>query len=273
MTDTTTPTSFTRADLRDGLAACGIQAGDVLIVHASMKSLGHVEGGPAAVIAAMQDVLTPRGTLLMPTFSLPQPDGLFHVDRTPSRTGLLTETLRTTPGVVRSWHPTHSVTIWGANADTWSAGHHLIGGLGVGSPFHRAAEAGAKLLMIGCDMRTCSLVHVAEAVVRVPQLGRIYYSGSGRTLTVKTPDGRRITVPPIDPPACSAGFGVVQARMEAGGRIRHITLGAAPCLLFSAAEALATAVKLLLEDPAALLCASPRCSVCPRARAYIASHR
>ncbi len=272
MTDTLTRPTVTRSDLCEGLRACGIEAGDVLIVHASMKSLGYVEGGPAAVIAAMQDVLTPRGTLLMPTFAVPQPDGMFYVNSTPSRTGLLTETLRITPDVVRSWHPTHSVTAWGANAREWSVGHHLIGGLGVGSPFHRAAEAGAKVLMIGCDMCTCSLVHVAESIVRVPYLGNVYYNGSDRILTVVTPAGKHLTVRQIDPPTCSSGFSLVQREMEAAGQIRQVKLGAAPCLLFSGREALETAVRILRKDPAALLCHRTQCTVCPRARAYIASH-
>lgn len=261
---------FDRDALCKALSNAGIEPGDVLIVHSSMKSLGYVQGGPQTVIAAMQDVLTPRGTLLMPTFSLPQPDDLFRVGQTPSRTGLITETLRTTPGVVRSWHPTHSVTLWGANAQEWSEGHHLIGGLGVGSPFHRAAQAGAKVLMIGCDMRTCSLVHVAEAVARVPQLGRIYYMSGHRVLDVLTPDGQRLSIPPIDQPACSAGFGIVQERLEAAGGIDHHTIGQAHCLLFDAQEALQTAVDLLRDDPAVMLCNYSKCTVCPRAREYLA---
>ena len=259
-----------REALCQALTNAGIESGDVLIVHSSMKSLGDVQGGPQTVIAAMQEVLTPRGTLLMPTFSLPQPDDLFPVGHTPSRTGLITETFRTTPGVVRSWHPTHSVTLWGTNAQAWSEGHHLIGGLGVDSPLHRAAQAGAKVLMIGCDMRTCSLVHVAEAVVRVPQLGRIYYMSGHRVLDVLTPDGQRLSIPPIDSPACSAGFGIVQERLEAAGRIDHCTIGQAHCLLFDAEEALQTAVDLLRDDPAVLLCNYSKCPICPRARAYLA---
>lgn len=272
MMNATLRPNLDRETLRQNLRDYGIQAGDILIVHSSMKSLGHVEGGPEAVIAALQDVLTPRGTLLMPTFSLPQPDNVFHVDQTPSRTGLLTETFRTSPDVVRSWHPTHAVSAWGAHARTWTEGHHLIGGLGVNSPFHQASEAGAKVLMIGCDLRRCSLVHVAEAVVRVPQLGRIYYKSGHRVLDVLTPDGQRLSIPPIDQPACSAGFGIVQQRMETLEQIRHITIGQAACLLFNGSDALDAAVHLLREDPGALLCDTSGCTVCPRARDFLAAH-
>lgn len=259
-----------RAMLRQSMLDAGLARGDAVIVHASMKSLGRVRGGPTAVIAALQDVVGPRGTLLMPTFCVPQPDGQFHVAGTPSRTGLLTETFRTSSGVIRSWHPTHSVTAWGAQAEAWTAGHHRLGGLGAGSPMHRAAEAGARVLMIGCDLRRCSLIHVAEAVVRVPYLGKVWYGGSDRTLRVITPAGEGIEVPPIDPPTCSAAFDRVEPPLEAGGGLERVRIAAAECLLFRGSDALAAAVALLRRDAGALLCDDAKCSVCPRARALLA---
>src|SRR5689334_9879285 len=47
-------------------AALGVRPGMVLIVHSSLRSLGWVNGGPAAVILALEQVLTPEGTLVMP---------------------------------------------------------------------------------------------------------------------------------------------------------------------------------------------------------------
>ncbi len=255
--------------LAESLQACGVRPGEALIVHSSMKALGHVEGGPSAVVGALRDVLGDRGTLLMPVFSSPQPDGLFHVMTTPSRTGLVTETFRTMPGVVRSRHPTHSVAAWGARAREWTQGHERLGGLGANSPLHRAASAGARVLMIGCDLRSCSLVHVAEAIVRVPYLGKVWYDGYERTLRVITPLGQAIEIPPIDPPTCSAAFCVVQKPLDARGRIDRGKLGAADCLLIDAADILLTAIDLLREDSLALLCDNPACPVCPRARTHV----
>ena len=39
------------------LRALGVKAGDVLLVHSSLKSMGHVEGGAETVIAALRAVL------------------------------------------------------------------------------------------------------------------------------------------------------------------------------------------------------------------------
>lgn len=254
------------ADLR----AVGISAGGVLIVHASFKSLGSVAGGPATVVRALLEAVGPKGTLLMPTFADPQPDGHFHVATTPSRTGAITEVFRTHSGVVRSHHPTHAVAAAGPRAAEFIVEHEHTSGLGINSPFHRAALAGASLLMIGCDFRAASIVHIAEAVAKVPYLGRVWHEGYDRTLTVVSPDGRRTLVPPRDPPGCSAGFTAVQMAMSERNLLRQVRVGRADCWLFSARDALDTALSLLQADPAALLCRRPDCPLCPRARAILA---
>ena len=51
------------------LAACGLAAGQTVVVHMSMSKLGWIAGGPVAVIQALLRVLTPDGTLMMPTIT------------------------------------------------------------------------------------------------------------------------------------------------------------------------------------------------------------
>jgi len=262
---------WTQGVLREHLAArSGVRPGDILIVHSSMKSIGQVEGGPEAVIRALQAAVAGEGTLLMPVFTAPAPDGVWRQAETPSRTGLLTETFRRTAGVVRSLHPTHSVAAWGRRAGEFAAGHDRTSGLGVGSPFHKAAAAGAGVLMIGCRLPSCSLVHVSEAIVRVPYLGKVFYAGYDRTLTVIDRRGTRSERPPADVPTDSAGFTALEDEMARRGALGRCRLGAAECLKFSAKACLDLAVEMLRQDPAALLCHNPQCPVCPRARQIIA---
>jgi aminoglycoside 3-N-acetyltransferase len=236
-----------------------------------MKSLGRVEGGPAAVVRAFQEAVGEEGTLLMPVFTAPQADGVFHHAATPSRTGLITETFRTSAGTLRSRHPTHSVAAWGRRAAEFVEGHDRTSGLGVGSPFHKAAQAGADVLMIGCVVTSCSLVHVSEAIARTPYLGKVFYGGYDATLTVVDAAGTRTEVPPRDVPTDSAGFTIVQEELDRRGRLARCRLGSAQCLKFHAAEALTIAVTFLRADPAALLCRNPRCPVCPKAREIVAA--
>src|SRR5882672_4957923 len=62
-------TPLTRASLARDLAALGVEASSVLLVHAALSRIGWVVGGAGAVIGALMDALSPDGTLVMPTFS------------------------------------------------------------------------------------------------------------------------------------------------------------------------------------------------------------
>ena len=60
----------TMKTIADGLRQIGIQKGDVLLVHSSLKSLGRVAGGADTVINALIDTIGPEGTLVMPAASV-----------------------------------------------------------------------------------------------------------------------------------------------------------------------------------------------------------
>ncbi|MBE2195025.1 MAG: AAC(3) family N-acetyltransferase, partial [Anaerolinea sp.] len=64
-----TPSPRTRATLAADLRALGVQQGMTLLVHSSLSRLGWVNGGAVAVIQALQEVITPAGTLILPAHS------------------------------------------------------------------------------------------------------------------------------------------------------------------------------------------------------------
>ena len=60
----------TASSLESDLRALDVKRGMMtLLVHSSLSSLGWVCGGPVAVILALEKVLEPSGTLVMPTHS------------------------------------------------------------------------------------------------------------------------------------------------------------------------------------------------------------
>jgi len=254
-------------DLRD---SCEVHGGDIVIIHSSMKEIGRVQDGTKTTVAAIKEVITPAGTVVMPALSSPQPDGRFYMAKTPSRVGLVTEVFRVSEGVKRSKHPTHSICAWGKRADEVLAGHEKTSGAGVGSPLHRATDAGADVLMIGCDLRTCTLVHVSEAIVRTPYLGKVGYPGYDRTWTLVDYDGSETVFPPKDSPGDGNGFVSVQKELDKRGLLKRCKFGSADCLKFSGKDCLDIAVELLQKDPAAVLCDNPKCAVCPRSKEIIA---
>src|SRR2546426_3666300 len=94
------------------------------MVHSSFDAFQGFRGSPADVIAALEAVVAPEGALIMPTLPFTgsaveyaSQDPIFDAESTPSQMGLITEAFRRSPGVLRSWHPTHSVAIWGKRAE------------------------------------------------------------------------------------------------------------------------------------------------------------
>lgn len=255
------------ADLRN---SCKVKLGDTIILHSSYKKIGPVTGGPMAVVKALKEAVGPEGTLLLPVFSSPTPDRIFKIKRTPSRVGLITEAFRRSDGVIRSKHPTHSVAAWGKRAAEFTAGHEKCsGGLGVDSPFHKAAKAGSDVLMLGCNLTTLSLIHVGESIVRAPYLGKVFYPGYDRTFTLVDYDGSSIDFPPKDIPTDSAAFINVQNELDKRGLIQHCQVCDAKCMKFDALTCLNLTVEMLKADPAILLCHNPRCSVCVPGRKIV----
>ncbi len=59
----------TRDRIADDLRRLGVRPGGVLMPHSSLRSLGTVDGGAAAVVDAMLDALGEQGTLAGPSFT------------------------------------------------------------------------------------------------------------------------------------------------------------------------------------------------------------
>ncbi|NKY35654.1 AAC(3) family N-acetyltransferase [Nocardia speluncae] len=172
----------TRDSLAKDMRTLGLRSGDLVLVHASLKSLGWTSGGAVAVIQALQDVLTPWGTLVVPTHTsgltdptrwqnppvppewVPQVQAslpAFDPERTPSEwMGAVAETLRTWPDVQRSHHPHVSFAAWGADAAAIVDDHELSMSLGEGSPLARLYDHHARVLLIGTN--NCTSLHLAE---------------------------------------------------------------------------------------------------------------
>src|SRR5437764_575975 len=102
------------AEIKAALRQAGVQRGDTLMCHSSMKSFGHVDGGPDAVIDALLDMVGPDGHVLMPTLTSTYAGTggelsvyAFNPKTTPSRVGKLTDTFWRRSNAVRSQHATH----------------------------------------------------------------------------------------------------------------------------------------------------------------------
>ena len=156
------------------LRCVGVRAGGVLLVHASLRSLGERPGGAEGAVLGLLEALGEGGTLLMPALSYAsvgpkQP--CFDARSTPSCVGALPEYFRTRGGTLRSVHPTHSVSGVGRLAGELLRDHHLdITPCGPRSPFSRLREVGGQILFLGCGMRPNTSMHAIEEHVEPPYL-------------------------------------------------------------------------------------------------------
>lgn len=167
-------TTVTKETLVTALRQLGIQEGDLCMVHSSMKSFGHLEGGPQAVVDAFETVLGKEGTLAMP--ALIQKDfknayKAWYPDR-PTDVGYLPEYFRKLPYVYRSDNATHSVTARGKLAYelTWeheAYGPHPLCMFGErtfcdSSPWMKMYEWDCKTVFLGVKLTSNTVKHLVE---------------------------------------------------------------------------------------------------------------
>jgi len=176
----------TRRDLVSDLRKLGVEPGQTLLVHASIRSIGLVDGGAAAVVGALREAVGRTGNVVVPTgtaensvtsrahkaliaqmtddevraFRRSMPG--FDKDATPSTTGALGEALRTVAGAERSAHPQSSFAAIGPQAGYLMADHRFDCHLGEYSPLAKLYKMKASILLLGVGYQACSAFHLAE---------------------------------------------------------------------------------------------------------------
>ena len=251
--------------LASGFHKAGLRPGMTVIVHSSLSALGWVAGGAQAVIQALQQVLTPEGTLVMPTHSTSLTDPeywrmpsvpeswweeirqelpAFDVDATPtSSMGVIPELFRKLPGVRRSCHPQASFAAWGKHRDRLVEIHDLEWGLGERSPLARLYDVNAWVFLLGVGHRNNTSMHLAEY--------RAQWPGKSSTLTSAPMliDGERQWLTFEDIAIDSSDFeelGRIFDRVS--GVVRTTVVGNATCRLMPQRELVDFAVQWMEEN-------------------------
>lgn len=255
---------ITSADIARDLSRLGVSAGDALLAHTSLSSISDamVVGGAVAVIDALCDAVTPRGTVVMPAFSAdysdpaawtnpPVPEAWWPVVRAGmpawradrARTfgiGVVAETFRAMREVVRSEHPQSSFCALGARAAEVTAPHALDDPLGPLGPLGRLRALGAKVVLIGCGFGSCTAFHLAEHETARP-IARV--SSAAPVLR----DGARVWVRWSQPAYDASRFASIGAAFASEPACRAGRVGAALARVFEISEGVAFATRWLDE--------------------------
>lgn len=179
---------YTRGELAHGFRTLGITPGCTVMVHASVRAVGAVVGGPDQIHLALKDALTGEGTLMMYASCPRHYDEVGRGNLTPAEereileslppfdpatarsardNGALVELLRTWPDSTVNRHVARFV-VWGRQASHLIAHQPWDYAFGHGSALDRFAEAGGKVLLLGCDHDTATFLHYAEHIVEIP---------------------------------------------------------------------------------------------------------
>ena len=185
---TTIVPMHSRRTLADGFRGLGVAAGDTVMLHASVRSVGAVAGGPDQIHLALKDALSSDGTLIMYASCPAHVDevGRGHLTQDQERdlleklpafdpftaraqreNGTLVEFLRTYPGSKVNEHVTRFV-VWGGRALDLISNQPWNYAFGHGSLLDRFVNLDGKILLLGCDHDNVTFLHYAEHIVDVP---------------------------------------------------------------------------------------------------------
>jgi len=242
---------ITKEDIKSALHNLGVEEGSLLGVHSSLSSLGYVVGGTNAVLDALFETVGHTGTIAMSTYLLSRPIDLTHDDiskgitwkvkrlafddlSSPSGMGVIADTFRQRRDVVRWYHPFHSVTAWGKNADMFC------------QSFKPLVNAGGRILLLGVQMDRCSTLHIAEERVQLPE--------EIRTLMKWEIPEELLDIYPQKEwlIGCEGAWGdflIVQEEAEKLGLVKKGIIGSATIRLFEARPVVNLYEQLLKKDP------------------------
>jgi aminoglycoside 3-N-acetyltransferase len=177
-----------RVSLSRDLRAFGLAPGDTVMVHASVRAVGVVAGGPDQIHLAIKDAVGPDGTLLMyascpegydevgrgtlsPDVEAELLEKLPPFDAATARSardnGALVELLRTYPGSRVNDHVARFVA-WGRHAGHLFAEQPWSYAFGAGSALERFVALDGKILLLGSDHDAVTFLHYAEHVGDFP---------------------------------------------------------------------------------------------------------
>jgi aminoglycoside 3-N-acetyltransferase len=238
----------TKSQITADLACLGVCPGDRLEVHSSLRALGWVEGGAAAVIDALMECVGSGGVLLMSAYPV-----------TPALPLTPEEIARGMTWKVRILPDPHEKSGLGAVVDEFckrpdtclGSGLHRVCAWGQDAAWYARqgyrplVENGGRVLLLGVGIDRCSCMHLVEGEVPLPpEISQMFH----------VPQDLLRDYPPDQ---WSIGYGSSPASpwqkvwdaALARGLVQQGRVGAAHSFLFQAAPVLEIYEDWLRNDP------------------------
>lgn len=259
---------ITRESLVEDLKSIGIKAGDMLLVKASYRSVGKVEGGPKTLVDAILDVVGSEGTVVTVAFA-PRvvswkryfvKNKYTYTKKSPTYTGAFNTAFIKYPNALRSENPLQPYAAIGKYAK------ELIDNYKIDSPPYEllkimSEKYHAKNLQIGGNVIGVGTTHISlrDAMrengyyQRLPK-GGIYYM---------LDNGKRKWMESNESIFCAVGHrNLYPYYISEGGILAQGKIGNADSLVSDMYTTLQIERKLFNENIGIILCNDPLCLKC-----------
>jgi aminoglycoside 3-N-acetyltransferase len=190
------PPFVTRADVVEGLRGVGLRPGQVVLVHSALRTVGHVDGGAETVVAALLDVIGPRGTLVAPTFTFiheVEAQPIIDPAADPSEMGAITEAVRRHPLARRSTAFRHSFAAIGRRAEVIASVDPALAPFDLRSAFGVMLALDTQVLLLGVTYANSTSHHFGEWMSDVSYRHQVQ-----RLVRVRWADGAVVDQPMAD---------------------------------------------------------------------------
>jgi len=175
----------TRKSLVQDLRRLGLETGQIVMLHASVRAVGPVIGGPDEIHLAVEEAIGPEGTAMMyvgcqegfddvgrgnlaphleAAILAHQPPFDFQNARAARAFGALAEFFRSSPGTVCSRSVCGRIAARGHCAEWLVANPPWNYGFGRGSPMDKLCQSGGNILLLGSDHDDVTVLHYAEHI-------------------------------------------------------------------------------------------------------------
>ena len=183
---------LTGPELEAGFTAVGLAPGQVVLVHSAMRTLGRIDGGASTVAQALIDVVGPRGTIVVPTFTFvheAEAEPIIDPAADRSEMGAITEAVRRRPDARRSTAFRHSFAAVGRRAEVIAGVDPRLAPFDLRSAFGVMLALDTQVLLIGVTYSNSTSHHFAEWMSDVPYRHTIV-----RRVRVRRPNGRVVAM-------------------------------------------------------------------------------
>lgn len=246
--------TYTYDDLLSALRGAGLCENDDVFIHSNIGFFGRLNGISSSqelsdcFIQALHEVLGPKGTLIVPSFTYSFCHGeIFDPSITVSQCGILPERIRGRVTALRSGDPNFSVVAEGENAsfytESWS--HEAFGS---GSFWERLLSKNGRIACFNFDCGS-TFVHYVEHQSQVPYRYNKAFNG------IRVEDGRMIRdyavhyVYDLDCPQDSPCFSRLDRIVRQQSFCKIAPLGRGEMLSFPAQDYMELIVKTLKTRP------------------------